>query len=65
MMGDVLPQDKINRALEAAPFEDAGSPLRDPVVGLLRPRFRRLQYLHDGQHEVARRRFRLGSVICA
>ena len=65
MMGDVLPQGKINRALKAASVENAGSPLRDPVVGLLRPRFRRLQYLHDGQHEVARRRLRLGSVIRA
>ena len=65
MVGNVIPHSEINPPPEAAHVKDAVLPLCNPMVGLLRPGFRWLEKLHDGQHEAARRRFRLARVIRA
>src|SRR5271163_1524031 len=53
MAGNIFPHGEINCPPAPTRVKDPGPPLRDPVVGLLRPSFRRLQSLHRRHHETA------------
>src|SRR5260370_5645121 len=58
MMGNILPHRKINPPPKATLVEDAVPPRGNPMVGLLRPGFRRLQGLHRGPDKPASWRVR-------
>src|SRR5260370_42206628 len=65
MMGNILPHRKITRPPKATLVEDAVPPRGNPMVGLLRPGFRRLQGLHGGQYKPASWRLRRACIIRA
>src|SRR5260370_39723811 len=65
MMGNILPHRKRHRPPKPPLVGDAAPPRGNPMVGLLRPGFRRLQGLHGGQYKPASWRLRRACIIRA